>query len=189
MPKKLKHRKKKFIPIYWFYDEECQTEDNPSGFCCYFEEGIWDKYGLHYNEHNRDKTEVIHLKGKRYSKRPYAYNSYEEMMKVTEYYAKSAKTANDVGNIRREAIYLILELDQEGNLLYDPHSFDGYVSKRGTVFNITSSGNYGGKKSFALTDKNKHLVFTDIGKAAVYVRQHYGKWAMFHYLKSFPGSL
>lgn len=189
MNKGLKHRKKKFVPIFWFFDKENRTEENPSGFYCYWEEGIWDKYGLHYTEHNGDKTEEIHLKGKRFCKPPYAYNSYEEMMKMSEYYEKSAEAVCDMGNIRREAVYLILDLDEDGTLHQDPCSFDGYVSKRGTVFNITSSGNYDGKKSFALTDENKHLVFPDIGKAAKYVSEHYGDWAMFHYLKNIPGSL
>lgn len=44
----------------------------------------------------------------------------------------------DMGDIRKEAVYLLLDLDEDGNLVSDPMSFEGFVSKRGTVFNITS---------------------------------------------------
>lgn len=185
------YKKKKYIPYFSGFNgfSPYKHED----FYCYYAEGFWDKYGLHYTfEYSDGKNvikEEIHKKGKRYSKPPYAFNSYEEMMIETEKYERSLCVANDIGDIRKEAVYLILDLDENGILLNDAHSFDGYVSKRGTIFNITNSGYYDGKKSFALTDKNRHLVFSDIKKAADYIMQHYGDWAMFHYLKNFPDSL
>lgn len=94
-----------------------------------------------------------------------------------------------MGNIRKEAVYLILDLDENGVLRSDPFDFDGYVTKRGTVFIITGDGAHDGKKLFKLADEDKHLVFPDIVKAADYVQKHYGDWAMYHYLKNRPGSL
>ena len=44
-------------------------------------------------------------------------------------------------------------------------------------------------KKFVLTDKNKHLVFSDMGKAATYLHEKYGWWACVHYLKNHPNSL
>ena len=72
---------------------------------------------------------------------------------------------------------------------YDPHDFDGYVTKHGSIFKITSRGTNDGSKNIKLTDENKHLVFPNIVKAADYVQEKYGDWAMFHYLKNRPGAL
>ena len=181
--------KKKIIPTAWFFDVENQTDENPYGFFCYYEEGIWDKYGLHYIEHNGNEIEHIHRKGKKYGRPPYAFNNYDEMMKQTETLAKAMKTVDDMGNIRTKAVYLILDLDANGNLVSDPCDFEGYVTKKRTVFNITSSGTYDGKKRFVLTDKNEHLVFADMGKAATYLHEKYGWWACVHYLKNHLNSL
>lgn len=185
----MKHCKKKFIPTAWFFDVENQTDENPSGFFCYYEEGVWDKYGLHYIEHNGNEIEHIHRKSKKYGRPPYAFNNYDEMMKQTETLAKAMNTVDDMGNIRKEAVYLILDLDANGNLVSDPCDFEGYVTKKRTVFNITSSGTYDGKKRFVLTDKNEHLVFADMGKAATYLHEKYGWWACVHYLKNHPNFL
>ena len=111
------------------------------------------------------------------------------MMKRNETLAKAMKTVDDMGNIRKKAVYLILDLDANGNLVSDPCDFEGYVTKKRTVFNITSSGTYDGKKRFVLTDKNEHLVFADMGKAATYLHEKYGWWACVHYLKNHPNSL
>lgn len=62
----MKYCKKKFIPTAWFFDVKNQTDENPYDFFCYYEEGIWDKYGLHYIEHNGNEIEHIHRKGKKY---------------------------------------------------------------------------------------------------------------------------
>ena len=180
----MKHSKKKYIPYAYGFDNY-----KHKNFVCYYAEGSWDKYGLHYTIDYLGDIEEVHLKGKRYSKPPYAFNSYEEMMKEFEIYARAIEVANDVGDIRKKAVYLILDLDENGVLHSDPFSLDGYVSKRNTVFHITGDGTRDGKKSFKLTEENKHLVFPDMGKAADYITEHYGSWAMFHYLKSFPGSL
>lgn len=183
----MKYRKKKYVPVFVGFDG-CNYEHEK--FYCYYEEAVWDKYGLHYTLHDSTgPIENVHLKGKRYSKPPYAFNSYEEMMEQAEKYSRAIGVAGDVGNIRKKAVFLILDLDKNGVLCSDPHDFDGYVSKRGTVFNITSDGTYNGKKSFRLTEENKHLVFPNMKKAADYIQENYGNWVMFHYLKSFPGAL
>ena len=183
----MRYSRKKYVPTFvGFNNYKCKHDD----FYCYYEEAIWDKYGLHYTIHESNgRTEEVCLKGRRYSKPPYAFNSYEEMMEQTEMYSRACHVAHKVGNIRKEAVFLVLDLDENGVLHSDPFSLDGNVSKRGTVFNITGSGKYEGGKRFKLTQENKHLVFPNIGKAADYVYERYGRWAMSHYLKSFPGSL
>lgn len=178
----MKHRKKKLVPTFFGFDSYgCEHEK----FYCYYEEAVWDKYGLHYIlRDDTGRMEKIHLKGKRYSKPPYAFISYEKMLNQTEKYARAVQVASNAGDIRKKAIYLILDLDEEGNLLADPCSFDGYVSARGSKFNITGDGSCDGKKWFKLTEKDKHLVFPNISKAAFYIEKHYSADACFHYLKS-----
>lgn len=175
----MKYTRKKWVPVSFGFDGNNYEQDK---FYCYFEEATWNKYGLHYVLHDSTGSlEYVHLKGKRYSKPPYAFNSYDEMMKMTEKYAR-AKYAAD--NIRKDAVYLLLDLDDNGRLLSDPFDFKGYVSQRGTIFHITGDGFHNGEKSFILTQKDKHLVFSDIAKAARYVDEHYGWWACTHYLKN-----
>jgi len=177
------YKREKFIPTFYGFDDyECKN------FYCYWEKGVYDKYGLHYTVNFTNGSEEVHLKGKRYSNPPFSFNTYEDMMETMERLSRVYKAAKKVGNIRRKAVYLILDLDEDGNLCSDPCGFDGFVSKRGTVFNITSAGNYDGKKRFQLTNENKHLVFPDIAKAAQYVEDNYGRWAASHYLKSYPGN-
>ena len=180
------HSRKKYVPTFFgFNNYECKHED----FYCYYEEAIWNKYGLHFTIHdNSGQEEDICIKGKKHSKPPYAFNSYEEMMIQTEKHARGTYMADQVGNIRKKAVYLILDLDKNGILRSDPYDFDGYVSKRGTIFNITSEGTYNGKKWFKLKEEDKHLVFPDIVKAATYIEKHYGHWACSHYLKNIPGN-
>lgn len=180
-----KKNKKKYIPVFCGFNR-CHNKD----FYCYYEEGVYDKYGLHFTtDLCNGYIEKRDLKGKKYGKPPYSFNTYEEMMKKSEELYRACAIAEGIGNIRKKAVYIILELDENGKPLYDAHSFDGYVSKRGTVFNITSSGTYNGKKRFTLRDEDKHLVFSDIVKAACYIEENYGHWAASHYLKSFPNSL
>ena len=181
----MKYSRKKYVPICCGFDTyKCNHEE----YYCYYEEATWDKYGLHYIIHDSTRAiEEVCLKGKKYSKPPFAFNSYEEMMEQSEQYSRAVYFANNKGNIRKEAVYLMLDLDENGVLRSDPHDFDGYVSKRGTIFNITSEGTRDGKKWFKLTEEDKHLVFPDIVKAATYVEEHYGKWASSHYLKNRPG--
>lgn len=45
---------------------------------------MYDKYGLHYTIDLGDWHEEVHLKGKRYGKPPFAFDTYEEMMEQTE---------------------------------------------------------------------------------------------------------
>lgn len=181
----MKYSRKKFVPLLWEFNENEKTDDNPSSFICYYIEGIWDKYGLHYSTYDMDNsTEIVHRKDKKYSKPPYSFNNFNEMMKKMEIYAKAIETVEDMGNIRKEAIYLILDLDSNGNLRSDPMDFKGYVSKRGTLFTITSDGNYDGKKTFIIEDEDRNLIFPDIGKAAEYIYKNYGWWACSHYLKN-----
>lgn len=186
----MKHSKKKFVPTFWFFDKSNQTEDNPDGFFCYYAEGIWDKYGLHYTDHiDINCTEEVHLKGKKYCKPPYAYNSYEDMIRQTEKYAKTLEMISNMGNAKKEAVYLLLDLDEDGILRSDPFSIDGYVGKRGTIFYIRDGCYHGGDTKIELTEENRHLVFPDIAKAADYIHKKYGWWACVHYLKGFPGSV
>ncbi|MEE1255630.1 MAG: hypothetical protein UHN47_03845 [Lachnospiraceae bacterium] len=180
---KKRYAKTKYIPTFYGFNDYEKKD-----FYCYWEVGVYDKYGLYYTINFTNETEDVHLKGKKYGKPPYAFNSYKEMMEKMEQFAKDRATATSLGDIRRKAVYLILDLDEDGNLRSDPCDFDGFVSKRGTVFNITGDGAYDGKKRFELTDKNKHLVFPGIAKAATYVRENYGRWAASHYLKSHPAN-
>ena len=177
------YQQKKFIPYCWGFGNSYKKED----FYCYWGEGVYDKYGLHYTIDLGDWHEEVHLKGKRYGKPPFAFDTYEEMMEQTEKRTRTKAMVEDLGDIRKEAVYLLLDLDEDGNLVSDPMSFEGFVSKRGTVFNITSDGTYDGKKRFTLTQENKYLVFPDNGDEVSYIREKYGHWAASHYIKNrFP---
>ena len=177
------YKKIKFIPTFYGFCNNYEKKE----FYCYWEKGIYDKYGLHYATNNNSETvEKVTLKGKRYARPPYSFNTYDEMMKETEKLAQAHVTVAALGNIRRTAVFLILDLDEYGNLLHDACGFDGFVNKRGTIFNITSDGTYDGKKKIVLTSENRHLVFPNIAKAAQYVHDNYGRWAASHYLKSYP---
>lgn len=176
------YQQEKFVPHIWGFNDNFKKE----GFYCYWEKGVYDKHGLRYTTDLGNCHEEVHLKGKRYSKPPYAFDAYEEMMEYMEKWTYTKVMVEDLGDIRKEAIFLILEYSKDG-YLYDPMCFEGFVSKRGTVFNITSRGTYDGKKRFAITEENKHLVFPDNGEAVRYLEKNYGPSAASHYIKNrFP---
>ena len=182
--------RKKYVPIFVFgnyLDENSEHYD----FGCYYVTGTYDKYGLRFinDIYDESEPEIVRLKGARYSRPPFAYNTYEEMMLDTKKRRQAEIAAENSGNTKKEAEFLCLSLDEEGYLKTTPHSFKGYVTKHGRIFRITSSGTYNGSKNIPLTEENKHLVFPDIKKAAEYVEENYGHYACSHYLKSFPWSL
>ncbi len=178
--------RKKYIPLV--YGSDGPGDEN---FYCYYVEGLYNKYGLRYTDDLAYNTEPvnIHLKGKRYSRPPFAYNSYEDMMNDTKKRHIAHKATENAGNVKKEAVFLVLDLDEDGNLRSDPWDHDGYVTKHNSIFRITSDGHYDGGKTIRLTDQNRHLIFSDVKKAATYVSDNYGEWAMFHYLKNRPGAL
>ena len=172
----------KYIPYAWWFEDYNKTE-----LVCMYEVGYYDKYGLHYkNPHtNSNKHEEVHLKGRQYRQKPFAWDSYDEMIRDLKQIAIRNEMIEDMGNIRKKAIYLVLDIDRDGNLKHDACDIHGYVSKRGTVFNVVDSYAEGiHKKQIELTDENKHLIFPSISKAAKYVFENYGDWAGNHYLKS-----
>ena len=173
--------RKKYIPLV--YGSDGPDDEN---FYCYYVEGTYNKYGLRYTDDLAYNTEPVNifLKGKRYSRPPFAYDSYEDMMNDTKKRHIAQKAAEDAGNVKKEAVFLVLDLDEDGNLRSDPWDFDGYVTKHNSIFRITGDGHYDGGKNIPLTSENRHLVFSDIKKAATYVDDNYGEWAMFHYLKN-----
>ena len=183
----MKNRKrKKFVPIAYFGDDY-----DPEYFQCLYVMGTYDKYGLKFTNdiYDESEPEIVRLKGARYNRPPFAYNTYDEMMLDTKKRRQTEIAAEHSGNTKKEAEFLCLNLDEDGYLKTTPHSFKGYVTKHGRIFRITSSGTYNGSKNIPLTEENKHLVFPDIKKAAEYVEENYGHYACSHYLKSFPDTL
>ncbi len=172
----------KYIPELWWFIDDDKTE-----LACIYAIGYYDKYGLHYKHSDNApyNSEDVHLKGKRYRKAPYAWDSYEEMIQDLKDIANRAEMIERMGDIRKEAIYLVLDINENGDLKCDPCDIHGYVSKRGTIFNIVDEMvDCTGESRFKLTDKDKRLVFPNLYKAATYVFDNYGDWAGYHYLKS-----
>ncbi len=182
--------RKKYVPVCVF-GEQIDENGELCDFGCYYVIGTYDKYGLKYIDDTEYGVEpkIRHRKGVRFSRPPFAYNTYEEMMSDWKKRALAIQVAQNCGNTKKEAVFLCLTFDDEGYLDETPHSLKGYVTKHGSIFRITSSGSYNGSKNIPLTDENKHLVFPDIKKAAEYVEENYGHYACSHYLKSFPWSL
>lgn len=180
---KKKKKKIKFVPqVWWFEDEEKSDE----GFVCIYSVGYADKYGLHYVPDKNGPEEQVPttLKGNRFKRAPYAFNSYDDMINNCKATTRRDEMIESIGDIKKEAVYLSLDLDKNGVLLHDPSHCEGYVTKHGTVFNVTSNGDRYGKKRFRLTKEDKKFVFPSIEKAAAYVFENYGDWAGFHYLKN-----
>lgn len=179
----MKYQKRKYVPTLYGFDSD-------KNFYCDYEEAIWNKYGLNYTMANDFvDVEQVYLKGKKYNKPPYCFNSYKEMLKKMERYARAIQTVEDKGNIRENAVYLILEINEDGMLLSDLHSINGYVAKKGTIFFIQDEFYRGDKTKIELSDQNKQFVFPDFGKTALYLEKTYGHWACSHYLKNLPRSL
>ena len=170
----MKRNKKtmKYIPELWWYEGEDGTE-----LTCIYVIGYYDKYGLHYQHSDNApyNNENVRLKGKKYRKAPFAFDSHDKMIEGLKEFDARTKRLEEKGDIRKEAVYLCLDLDEDGVLKSDPFDMRGYVSKRGTIFNIVDDAWIdGNKKRFKLTKDDKKLVFPDFGKAADYVLKNYG---------------
>ena len=174
----------KYVPIAYSYDQETVENDmEPS--CFVYETGTFDKYGLHYIDHSSEEPKFVRLKGKKYGKAPYSYNSYEEMMDGCRKIWNAEHTAEIAARTRKTALFLVVA--DENETWFDPHHLEGFVTNHGTMFRITSSGTHNGEKWIRITDENRHLIFSDMVKAADYVYENYGLFAMNHYLKNIPG--
>lgn len=136
--------------------------------------GYSDKYGFHYRD---SAGNMVRIKNKN---RKNIFNSIEEMEKAgISYY-----TFKDAYHDLREEAYL-LELKNDGkDVLTDLDLKEGFVSNRGTIFNVTSvrhdSEGFVVKK-IDITNKKWYKVFNDDSEAMKYVEKQYGKDAA-HYL-------
>ena len=217
----MKNRKrKKYCPI-WSSDEM-----GDDFFVCAYYIGIYDKYGLKCiskellgdhtystNEYTENRIPIPqreveprlrHRKGVRFSKPPYAYNSFKEMIDAKERRIKNWDLLHEIGDVRKEAFYLVIEIDEETGIYYDPYHFKGRVIKRGTVFVMEHKAeeyyscddpDYDylcsmipdlpyEERTIEITDENRHLIFPNESKAFDYIREEYGSWMASHYLKN-----
>lgn len=89
--------KKKYIPVFCGFDKWHYKD-----FYCYYEEGIYNKYGLHITtDLCNGYVERRNFKGKKYGKPPYSFNTYEEMMKKCDEFYRACAIAEDIRNLRK----------------------------------------------------------------------------------------
>lgn len=139
----------------------------------HYSKGYSDKYGFHYYDNTGN---IVHIKNKN---KHNIFNSKEAMEKAGILAYTFRNTYHD---LRYKAF--CLEFKYENDTLVDLNFEEGFISKRGIIFNVTSMWHDSERfvvRKIDITNKEYYKVFNDESEAVKFVKEHYGENAA-HYL-------